>query len=77
MSRKKTMLTITERDRLNMYRVCRKKIRSLIEEGKLIQMPAKKVFKLTETLLDHYLDQMTSDLLSGHWDEDIKELMTK
>ncbi len=77
MSRKKTMLTITDRDKLNMYRVCRKKIRSLIEEGKLIHIPAKKVFQLSQVLLEHYLEQMTLDLLEGVWDEQIKELMTK
>lgn len=77
MSRKKTMLTITERDKLNMYRVCRKKIRALIEDGKLIHIPAKKVFQLSQTLLDHYLAQMTLDLLEGQWDEEIKDLMTK
>ena len=77
MERSETMTTVTDRDRTLFYRIIRKIIKEQIKDGKLMDVPARKVFSLTEEMTGHYFDLINTDLESGNWDDKIKELMTR
>ena len=76
-SRAETMTTVTDRDRTLFYRIIRKIIKEQIKDGKLMDVPARKVFSLTEEMTGHYFDLINTDLQEGNWDAKIKELMTR
>jgi len=77
MERSETMTTVTDRDRTLFYRIIRKIIKEQIKDGKLMDVPARKVFSLTEEMTGHYFDLINTDLEEGNWDDKIKELMTR
>lgn len=76
-SRAETMVTITERDKTLFYRIIRKILKEQIKEGKLIDIPPRKVFSLAESMTKHYFQKIEEDLEQGEWDTTIKWLMTR
>ena len=76
-TRAETMVTITERDKTLFYRIIRKIIKQQIKEGKLMDIPPRKVFSLAESMTGHYFEKIEEELKEGEWDITIKGLMTR
>lgn len=71
------MVTVNERDMSLFYRFIRKIIKEQIKEGNVIDVPARKVFRLTQMMTDHYFSLIQDDLKGGAWENQIRELMTR
>ncbi len=76
-NRAEIMTTITERDKTLFYRIIRKILKQQMKEGKLIEVPARRVFELADKMSLFYFQKIEEDLEQGEWDLTIKQLMTR